>query len=175
MENAAPAQTFATACASGIVLRPAGDDDLPFMCRLYAMTRADELATVPWSDADKTAFLEMQFSAQHTHYTRHYPNAQRLIILRDGESIGRLIVARWAGEHRIVDVALMPEHCGRGVGTALLGDLLAEAAAAGTCVTIHVEKHNPALRLYRRLGFVAVEDKGVYDLMRWRPQVNTAS
>jgi hypothetical protein len=34
-------------------------------------------------------------------------------------------------------------------------------------VTIHVEKNNPAMRLYRRLGFTAVEDKGVYDLMRW--------
>jgi ribosomal protein S18 acetylase RimI-like enzyme len=57
-----------------------------------------------------------------------------------------------------------------------MGDLLAEAAAAGKCVTIHVEKNNPAMRLYRRLGFAAVEDKGVYDLMRWpADQVNTAS
>jgi hypothetical protein len=34
-------------------------------------------------------------------------------------------------------------------------------------VSIHVEKLNPAMRLYRRLGFVTEEDKGVYDLMRW--------
>jgi ribosomal protein S18 acetylase RimI-like enzyme len=42
-----------------------------------------------------------------------------------------------------------------------------EAAAAGKAVTIHVEKNNPAMRLYRRLGFRTEEDKGVYDLMRW--------
>ena len=56
-------------------------------------------------------------------------------------------------------------------------DLLDEAAGAGKAVTIHVEKNNPAMRLYRRLGFETVEDQGVYDLMRWAAptQVNTTS
>ena len=49
-----------------------------------------------------------------------------------------------------------------------LGGMLDEAAAAGKAMSIHVEKYNPAMRLYRRLGFVTEEDKGVYDLMRWR-------
>jgi ribosomal protein S18 acetylase RimI-like enzyme len=168
------------ATAAGLGFRPAGDDDLAFLCRLYGTTRAAELASLPWSDADKAAFVRMQFAAQHAHYTRHYPNAERLIVLHDGEPIGRLYVDRWRHEHRIVDIALLPEHCGRGLGAALLGDLIAEAEAAGKAVTIHVEKHNPATRLYRRLGFVAVEDKGVYDLMCRPPpqsavQVNTAS
>jgi len=55
-----------------------------------------------------------------------------------------------------------------GFGGALMRDLLDEAAGAGKAVAIHVEKFNPALRLYRRLGFTTEEDKGVYDLMRWR-------
>jgi hypothetical protein len=42
-----------------------------------------------------------------------------------------------------------------------------EAASCGKAVSIHVEKFNPAMRLYRRLGFATEEDKGVYDLMRW--------
>jgi hypothetical protein len=50
---------------------------------------------------------------------------------------------------------------------ALLRDLMDEAAAAGEAVSIHVEKYNPAMRLYNRLGFAVDEDKGVYDLMRW--------
>jgi ribosomal protein S18 acetylase RimI-like enzyme len=63
---------------------------------------------------------------------------------------------------------LLPEHRGKGFGEALLRDLLDEATACGKAVTIHVEKFNPAMRLYRRLGFTTEEDKGVYDLMRWR-------
>ena len=158
---------FAAAGALGLTFRPIADADMPFLTQLYGSTRAEELAPVPWSEAEKAAFVDMQFRAQHAHYVRHYPTARLLLILRAGVPAGRLYVDRWAREHRIMDVAFMPEHCGQGLGTALLRDLLDEAAAVGKCVTIHVEKNNPAMRLYRRLGFVAVEDKGVYDLMRW--------
>jgi ribosomal protein S18 acetylase RimI-like enzyme len=158
---------FAAATARGLTFRPIVDADLPFLTRLYGSTRAHELAPVPWSEAEKDAFIDMQFRAQHAHYVQHYPTARFLMVLRADVPAGRLYVDRWAREHRIMDIAFMPEHCGQGLGTALLGDLLAEGAAAGKCVTIHVEKNNPAMRLYRRLGFVAVEDKGVYDLMRW--------
>ena len=78
-----------------------------------------------------------------------------------GKPIGRLYLARWRTEHRIVD----PAHRGTGLGTALLHDLL-DAAAAGKAVSIHVEKFNPAMSLYPRLGFVAAGEEGAYDLMR---------
>lgn len=155
------------AADSGLVFRPAVDADLAFLCRLYGETRAQELAPVPWSAAQKAAFLDQQFRAQHAHYLQHYPTVERLVIERAGADVGRLYLDRWAREHRIVDIALSPECRGQGLGTALLSDLLDEAAAVGKSVTIHVEKNNPAMRLYRRLGFEAVEDKGVYDLMRW--------
>jgi ribosomal protein S18 acetylase RimI-like enzyme len=157
---------FPAATAAGLTLRPMVEADLPFICSLYSSTRASELAPVPWPPEHKAAFLEMQFRAQHAHYERHYPDAERLVILRAGERIGRLYVDRWAREHRIVDIAFLTEHCGRGLGSALLSDVLEEAARVDKYVSIHVEKHNPAMRLYRRLGFVAIEDKGVYDLMR---------
>jgi ribosomal protein S18 acetylase RimI-like enzyme len=83
----------------------------------------------------------------------------------DGRPAGRLYVGRWPQTIRIVDIALLPEHRGVGVGTRLLGGLLAEADAAGKPVSIHVERFNPAMRLYRRLGFEELEDKGVYVLM----------
>jgi GNAT superfamily N-acetyltransferase len=154
----------------GLTFRPITDADLPFMARLYASTRLQELAVVAdWTHAQKEAFLQSQFDAQHAHYQQHYRGTEWLVIVRDAAPVGRLYLARWAREHRIVDIALLPEARGQGLGTALLRDLLDEAAAAGKPVTIHVEKFNPAMRLYRRLGFVPVEDKGVYDLMRWNP------
>jgi ribosomal protein S18 acetylase RimI-like enzyme len=94
-----------------------------------------------------------------------------LLVLHGGAPVGRLYLSRWAREHRIVDIALLPEYRGAGLGTALLRDLLDEGAAAGKAVTIHVEKFNPALTLYRRLGFVAAGEEGAYDLMRWKPAV----
>jgi len=69
----------------------------------------------------------------------------------------------------LIDIALLPEHRGQGVGGELMGDLLAEGEEKGLPVTIHVERFNPALRLYERLGFRHVEEQGPYYLMEWRP------
>jgi ribosomal protein S18 acetylase RimI-like enzyme len=120
------------------------------------------MAVVPWDDAQKEAFLRSQFEAQDAWYREHYADASFDVILVDGEPAGRLYVHRGDRETRIVDIALLPEYRGNGIGTTLLRDLLAEADAAGKRVTIHVERFNPALRLYERLGFCIAEDKGVY-------------
>jgi ribosomal protein S18 acetylase RimI-like enzyme len=155
------------AAEAGLGFRPIGDADLPFLYRVYAATRAEELAPVPWSDDQKAAFLTMQFRAQHSDYQRNYPGADWLSVIRAGEPIGRLYVERGAREHNVIDIAFLPEHRGRGFGTAIMRDLMDEAGSAGKALSIHVEKFNPALRLYRRLGFQTIEDKGVYDRMRW--------
>ena len=68
-----------------------------------------------------------------------------------------------------MDIALLAEHRGDGIGTRLLEDLLAEGDAGTKSVTIHVERMNPALRLYERLGFSVAEDKGVYLFLERTP------
>jgi len=168
MSDDNPPVCWSRAALAGLTFRPIADADLPFLARVYASTRAEELATVSgWSDEQKAAFLDAQFRAQHAHYQTYYPNADWLVTAHDGEDIGRLYIERWPSQHRIIDIAFLPEHRGKGYGEALLRDLMDEAAAAGKDVSIHVEKFNPAMRLYRRLGFQTEEDKGVYDLMRW--------
>jgi ribosomal protein S18 acetylase RimI-like enzyme len=121
---------------------------------------------VPWADAAKEAFLRMQFSAQDAWYHDQMPDASYQVVLVDGEPAGRLYVDRRDGEIRIVDIALLPQHRGRGLGTTLLREILAEADAAGKPVTIHVERFNRALGLYERLGFAQVDDQGVYLLLQ---------
>jgi ribosomal protein S18 acetylase RimI-like enzyme len=150
-------------------LRPISDDDGPFLFSVYASTREAELALVDWSDLQKKAFLEMQFNAQHQHYQQHYSDTDFLIILIQDEPAGRFYVARWHHEIRIVDVALLPAYRGRGIGSRLIRELLEEGSRSRRKVSIHVEAFNPALRLYRRLGFDVVDDKGVYLLMEWHP------
>jgi ribosomal protein S18 acetylase RimI-like enzyme len=167
MNDDNPPFGWSRAAQAGLTFRRITDADLPFLARVYASTRADELAPVPWSDEQKAAFLDMQFQAQHSHYQQYYPKADWLVTMRDGEDVGRLYVERWPTQHCIIDIAFLPEHRGKGLGEALMRDLMDEAAACGKAVSIHVEKFNPAMRLYRRLRFTTEEDKGVYDLMRW--------
>jgi len=149
-------------------LRAATPEDEQFLRAVYAGTRAEELARVPWSDEQKRAFTEMQFAAQDAHYRRHYPGAQYSIIEVQGIPAGRLYVDRWKKEIRIIDIALLPEHRRAGIGTKLLRELQDEARMAGKALTIHVEKFNPALSLYQRLGFRQIEDKGVYLFLEWK-------
>ncbi len=158
------------AARHGLTYRPMNDADLPFVAALYASTRAEEVSAVGWPEALQQAFLRQQHEAQHKHYSIHYPDAERLIVEQEGVAIGRLYLADLGAELRIVDISLVPEARGRGIGGAMLADILADSEAAGTAVSIHVEKNNPARRLYDRLGFAKVEDKGVYDLMRRDPQ-----
>ncbi|MFN2622997.1 MAG: GNAT family N-acetyltransferase [Chthoniobacterales bacterium] len=148
-------------------LRPVTTADDSFLARVYASSRAEELAITNWSEEQKADFCRRQFDAQSAYYTANYPTASFQIIERDGWPVGRLYVDRWEKEIRIVDITLLPEFRGSGAGTKLLHDLQEEARVAGKTLTIHVERFNRALGLYQRLGFEQVEDKGVYLLMRW--------
>jgi len=152
-----------------IALRPVRPSDSEFLYRVYANTRYEELAPTGWSPDQTEAFLRMQFRAQHTYYHDQYPTAAYDIIESDGEPVGRLYVHRTPTELHIIDISLLPEHRRAGIGSELLRRLFAEATAANIPVRIHVEVFNPAMRLYKRLGFVRLSGSGVYDLMEWRP------
>ncbi len=154
---------------AGVDLRPIGPADREFLYRLYASTRQAEMSLLDWSDAEKEEFLRMQFEAQHRYYVEQFPAARLDVVLREGEPIGRLYVDRRDDEIRLIDIALLPEHRGGGIGGAMMRELLDEAREAGMPVRIHVERFNPAMRLYQRLGFERLEEQGVYDLMEWRP------
>jgi ribosomal protein S18 acetylase RimI-like enzyme len=164
------AEGGAMTTAVDVALRNTTGEDSDFLFRVYASTRAEELALTPWSDEQKAQFCRMQFNAQTTDYRANYPDARYSIIERGGKAAGRLIVDRGEREIRVIDISLMPEARGAGIGTRLLRELMEEAGEAGKTVSIHVEKFNPALRLYLRLGFRPVEDKGVYLLMEWRAE-----
>ena len=167
---------MATAPDSGaaIALRPAVAADDAFLRELYAGVRWSELASLPWTDAEKRVFCDAQFDLQDRHYRTHYPGAEFLVITTaEGAPVGRLCRVRGAGEWRLMDIALLPGHRGRGAGTRLLIELVAGADAAGVPVVLHVEHDNPARRLYVRLGFAGVADPGapgVYLEMKRAPR-----
>ncbi|MCO6457617.1 MAG: GNAT family N-acetyltransferase [Pirellulaceae bacterium] len=147
--------------------RPSAEADAEFLYQVYASTRFEELAPVPWTNPQKEQFLRQQFHAQDRHYKQHFPRASYLVVELNEKPIGRLYVDRTDNLLRIIDIALLPESRGQGIGGALVRQLLDEARASGKPVQIHVEANNPALRLYERLGFARVEDVGVYYRLVW--------
>lgn len=155
--------------ATTIELRPSvGPEDQEFSFRVYASAREEELAPVPWSEAEKGAFLRQQFMAQDTDYRANHPGAEFLLILEKAEPVGRLYLDRSSDRVHVLDIALLPAHRGRGIGGGIVRGLQAEAAAADVPIDLYVEATNPARRLYARLGFLEVEKGPVYDLLEWR-------
>ena len=154
---------------SDVTLRPIRPDDEAFLFRVYASTREEELAPLQWSEEQKRAFLQMQFRAQHQHYQTYFPAARFDVVVWRDQPIGRLYVDRREDEIRIIDIALLPEFRRQGFGSRMLREILDEATQPPKPVRIHVERFNPALKLYERLGFTRTGDTGVYYLMEWKP------
>jgi GNAT superfamily N-acetyltransferase len=164
-----PAFTLPAALASqGISLREATGADLAFQRALFETARTDAALLAAWPEAARAPFLDQQFQFQATHYARAYADADWLIVVADGKPIGRLIVSRAPDAWCVVDIALMPDRRGTGLGTLLLRSVQAAATQAAACrVHLMVEMHNPARRLYERLGFAAVEEAIPSVFMAW--------
>lgn len=154
-----------------VSLRPALPEDEPFLFRLYISTREAELASFGWSEADKNAFLELQFEAHQHHYATISPAADQNVILREGRPVGSLIVIRGRKEIRLAEIVLLPEDRGRGIGSKLIEDLSEEAVVRGLPLRLHVARFNRAIRLYRRLGFVLIRDTGTHFFMERSPEL----
>jgi len=149
-------------------LRPATPEDDAFLYALYCSTRAEEMAAFGFNDAQRDAFLRMQYQGQRMQYGQLAGTTHHLV-LHGGAPVGRLLVMRSDAELRLVDVALLPQLRGQGVGTALLRQLQEEAGRTGKPLALRVLKGNPAARLYDRMGFALERDEGLYLAMAWRP------
>ncbi len=154
---------------SDIVFRSITPEDMDFLFEVYAATRDREMRLTGWDAAQIHFFLKMQFNLQHNYYQENYRNARFLVICFGGREIGRLYRQIRSDEIRIIDIALLPGFRGRGIGTKIIREIMAEATGAGLAVRLHVEKMNPAIRVYQRLGFMPVKDAGMHRQMQYGP------
>jgi GNAT superfamily N-acetyltransferase len=121
------------------------------------------------TEEEKQKFIDFQFSAQHTYYKSAYSGAEMKIVLLNNSPAGRLYLWRTENQIRIMDISLLPEFRGHGTGTKILKSLICESEKNGKKLNIHVEYYNPALKLYKRLGFQKTDDTGVYYFMERIP------
>jgi ribosomal protein S18 acetylase RimI-like enzyme len=163
---------FETADGRAFELRPATEQDYEELVRVYASTRAAELAQVTWwDDAQKLAFCRAQYDAQKAEYEARYPEAEYDLVLLGGRTAGRIWIGRDDEEIRLLDIALLPEAQRQGVGAALVGALVDEARSSGKRLRHMVFMLNEsARRFYERLGFRVFEEIAGYQHMEWRPE-----
>jgi ribosomal protein S18 acetylase RimI-like enzyme len=154
--------------AQEVTLEPAAASDQEFFYRTFASTRADEVALTGWSAEQQESFLRMQFEAQRRGYLMQIPDARYWVIRQDGTPVGRLIVDRTADDIHLIDIGLLPEFRGRGIGSTLMAAIIQEATQERKPIRLFVERFNPALRWYEGLGFEVISGGQIYLEMVWR-------
>jgi ribosomal protein S18 acetylase RimI-like enzyme len=163
MAGTAPLELPQALAAAGIELRPVAEGDFPFLRHLFRTLRWAELAPTLWPDEAKIAFLDQQFSFQHRHFSTGFAAAEFYVVAHQTEPIGRFSVDRETRHWYLIEISLLPDWRGRGLGAALVGTLQDEARAGrGDRVSLNVETTNPARRLYARLGFVELPPPDEY-------------
>ena len=144
------------------MLRALRQDDQEFLFKLYASTREQEFAAFNWPAAQLEAFLRMQFMAQQRSYASNYEHCEHQIIELNGTPIGQMQVNWEKDSALLVDISLLPEHRGQGLGGALLRELMEQCSNKGLPLKLQVLHTNPARRLYERLGFIRTGEDQMY-------------
>jgi GNAT superfamily N-acetyltransferase len=141
-------------------LRPAAESDFE---TVFAITMATMRAYVEatwgtWDEDEHRSRVRDSFE----------PSTHRLVHV-DGQLAGLLASKEHAEHVQLVKVFLLPPFQGRGIGTRLVRQVLAQAAAQERPVRLRVLRVNPAQRLYLRLGFVLIDETPERLTMEWRP------
>ena len=137
-------------------LRPATDTDREFLWDLLVATMKEYVAqTWGWDEED-----------QHRRFRENFPPARYRILVVDGNEVGAVAVERKPAEVFLASILILPEHQGKGLGTAVIQDILRDAEQLGLPVSLRVLRVNPAISLYERLGFGTVEETPTHLVMR---------
>jgi GNAT superfamily N-acetyltransferase len=155
---------------ASLVFRPVSPADENFRFTVYASTRVEEVSQWGWTSDQQALFLKRQFTARERAYPITFPGVERLLVCHEEKPIGVLAVHRTREEIRLVDVALLPEHRGGGVGRRIVEKLQAEAQESSRPLRLQVLRASRAGNLYARLGFQPISADGVYQEMEWRAE-----
>ncbi|MDT8306765.1 MAG: N-acetyltransferase [Anaerolineae bacterium] len=141
-------------------LRVATEDDYDFLYALHVATiRAAVEATWGWDEA---------FQAQR--FRDHFVASANQIIVVDGQDAGVFKLEERDGDCFLGLIEILPAYQNRGLGSQVIGDVVAGAFARGRAVSLHVLKANQAARrLYERLGFGIAEERAERYVMRLAP------
>lgn len=152
-------------------MRSIREADQPFLRDLYAQSREAEMAPLPWPPFQKAAFLADQFRLQHLHFVLHFPNADFWVVEQRRRPIGRFYLDRSKPMWRLIEIGLVGETQGLGLGGALLGwaqELAMDRSAEGIDLNV-VVSNTGARNLYESLGFVAEGPvDGAHQRLVWR-------
>lgn len=143
-------------------------EDEEFLFEVYAGSRMDEINEWQWNEKQKKQFLQIQYRSQQLSYKHKYPHLETKIIVAEKEKVGRLVLADLRNKLVIVDLTILPQFQGKGMGTKVLLECQESARKHDKTVQLSVFRSNErAKSLYEQMGFKQVECNDLYIFMEW--------
>ena len=152
-----------------VTTRPEQTGDFPFLVELYQATRETEAGWSLLTSVERNILLASQCRMQAMGYARQYPDASRVIIEADGRPVGRIYVADRPEEIHLIEISLLPEFRGHGIGARMVRALQDGARVRGVPVRLHVWRESGAAVFYQRLGFRVQRAEMLGERMEWQP------
>ena len=153
-----------------IIFRHIEDNDSPFIEKVYRSTRENELLFTNWTEEQKKTFVLMQLNAQLADYKRNYKGATYELVFFNKQPVGCLYLWETNYEIRVLDISLLPEFRGNGIGSSILKEIIVSARLKNKFISLHVEHNNPAKKLYERLGFKGKSSSDTHEYMEYKFQ-----
>lgn len=139
---------------AAVTLRPECSRHEPFIRNLILETIAGELGASAWPEPMRSHLLGIQYAGRRQSFRLAFPEAASYVIEAAGVAAGWTVVTEMPHEVFLVEIMVSPECRNRGIGSAVIRQFLAEAAARRKPVRLTVNAMNQgAIRLYERLGF----------------------
>ena len=148
-----------------ITFRKFIEKDRNFIEQVFKSTREPELKQTNWSNLQKESFILMQSVAQEADYKTSFPHLEKKLILYKNKQAGRLYLSETSSHLRLVDISLLPQFRGKGIGTTILSQLIKRAEKSKRILCLHVRKENRAMSLYIKSGFIIINSTGDYHYM----------
>lgn len=146
--------------------------DCEILFSLYEQTRADEVSQFGWPAEQQRAFLEMQFRQREAAYKLQFPQAETKIIVENDQIAGSMTVEFSSSGISLIDVALFPDFQRKGIGSAVVGGLQAQAKKLAVPIILHVDRYNSgALRFYLSKGFEITDQSQINYTLKWNSAI----
>lgn len=144
-----------------IKLLTAKKDDTSFIKELFFQVKSQEFIRFHWDKTLLESLLEIQYNAQQKSYEQQFPDAETFIVFFEKNRVGKLTLDKSTNYH-VVDISIHNDYQNKGIGTQVLNKIIIEAKTYNKAVTLSVTKDNPAHKLYKKLGFIAVKEDDIY-------------
>ena len=141
--------------------RPVADVDGPALFRLFLQVHAAEIGALAADAGTRQALASMQYVEQRVRARAEFPDAVDLAIERDGTVCGRVATVMRAGGIQLIQLAVLAEERGHGIGTAAMQRIARIAEDHGCAIWLRADAGSCDCRAFlERIGFTVTGRAG---------------